>query len=331
MLAQAELLPRIRGAHGGRGLSARRSARDAGPGPSMRLAAGERPPVPDGGGTRRWAGGFPRRAAPPLAVARWRVELRPASGGRHVLVHGDAPAHARLGGPRPGPSLRGSLPGDRSRERGVPPAEALPAGHQRGDHPRRFCDVALSAVLALRHPLSPHGDGPPRQYPRPPMWGGPRPPRGEAPSRRRMARGAALLQGPAADVRGELRLRGLGRDRCSSNERVGHGGRPRGPAVRRAPRPLTAGRPRLAVNMLSLKDMNRGQRNWSGPLSLQPRHLDRQGVVRSAISSMAARIRARRLPTTPRARGVPSTLRSASLAAIASPSRMSATSSIQTV
>src|SRR5437773_3156491 len=171
MLAQAELLPRIRGAHGGRGLSARRSARDAGPGPSMRLAAGERPPVPDGAGTRRWAGGFPRRAAPPLAVARWRMELRPASGGRHVLVHGDAPAHARLGGPRPGPSLRGSLPGGRSRERGVPPAEALPAGHQRGDHPRRFCDVTPSAVLALRHPRRPHGDGPPRQDPRPPMRG----------------------------------------------------------------------------------------------------------------------------------------------------------------
>ena len=30
--------------------------------------------------------------------------------------------------------------------------------------------------------------------------------------------------------------------------------------------------------MSSLKDVNRGQRNWSGPLSLQPRHLDRQGV-----------------------------------------------------
>src|SRR5436305_2621890 len=120
MLAQAQLLPRIRGAHGGRGLSARRSARDAGPGPSMRLAAGERPPVPDGAGTRRWAGGFPRRAAPPLAVARWRMELRPASGGRHVLVHGDAPALAWLVGHLPGHTLRWSHSGRLLLKRAIP-------------------------------------------------------------------------------------------------------------------------------------------------------------------------------------------------------------------
>src|SRR5437773_2479809 len=75
MLAQAELLPRVRGAHGGRGVSPRRSARDAGPGPPMRVPAGERPPIPDGPGAHRRAGGFPRRAAPPLAVARRRLEL----------------------------------------------------------------------------------------------------------------------------------------------------------------------------------------------------------------------------------------------------------------
>src|SRR6266566_6366876 len=51
--------------------------------------------------------------------------------------------------------------------------------------------------------------------------------------------------------------------------------------------------------------------------------------VLSTISWMAALIRTRRSRTTARARGVPSTLRSASSDAALSPSRTSATSSIQ--
>src|SRR5438105_11614604 len=54
-----------------------------------------------------------------------------------------------------------------------------------------------------------------------------------------MARGAALLQGAAYDLRGECRLCGLGRDGLPTNERMGHRRRARGPAGRRATRTMT--------------------------------------------------------------------------------------------
>src|SRR4030095_11988587 len=126
---------------------------------ALRLPGGERGLRPADTRPRRRAHGRARGAAPALAVARWRLELRQAARGRALVLHGDPDPAPRPRAPRPArrePPLEAPRPAGGG---GLPETGSLQGCAGRKADLEGLPRAPLPVLLALRRAVRPQGHG----------------------------------------------------------------------------------------------------------------------------------------------------------------------------
>src|SRR5437773_7734749 len=206
VLARARLLPRVHRAHRGGGIPRPRGPAHARSLSPLRVTAGQRAVLGRDARDRRRPRALAGGAAPPLAMARRRLELRPPPGGGYLVVHGDAPADARAWRLRTAVPATSRCEGRARRGGCLSAPTSLQARIRRTRDRARLRGAPLPPLLALRLPGGPDRDREDRDDPRRALHGGARPARRAPAPRRGLAGREALLHGQSQDDGVQRRL-----------------------------------------------------------------------------------------------------------------------------